>query len=82
MTGSDACYAPLSGLSTIFARVQGLPRTRRPATFPQIPPPVRNGAMSSSAILTFAIIAGVVWGGFLLIVVTAVRKESRKAHRE
>ena len=38
--------------------------------------------MNSSAILTFAIIAGVVWGGFLLIVVTAVRKESRKAHRE
>jgi hypothetical protein len=38
--------------------------------------------MSSSAALTFAIVAGIVWGGFLLIVVTAFRKESRKAHRE
>ena len=34
--------------------------------------------MSSSAIVTFVIVAGIVWGGFLLIVSTAVRKESRK----
>ena len=34
--------------------------------------------MSSSAIVTFVIIAGIVWGGLLLIVSTAVRKESRK----
>lgn len=27
------------------------------------------------------IIAGIVWGGFLMIVVTALRKESRKAQR-
>jgi hypothetical protein len=37
--------------------------------------------MSSAAILTFGIVAGIVWGGFVLIVVTAVRKESRKARQ-
>jgi hypothetical protein len=35
--------------------------------------------MNSSALITFGAIAGLVWGGFLLIVVTAVRKEGRKA---
>ena len=35
--------------------------------------------MSSSAIITFVVVAGLVWGGFLLIVSTAIRKESRKA---
>jgi hypothetical protein len=34
--------------------------------------------MNSSAVLTFVAIAGLVWGGFALIVITAVRKESRK----
>jgi hypothetical protein len=34
--------------------------------------------MNSSAVLTFVAIAGLVWGGALLIVITAVRKESRK----
>lgn len=35
--------------------------------------------MNSAAVVTFVVIAGIVWGGFLLIVATAVRKESRKA---
>jgi len=35
--------------------------------------------MSAAAIATFVVIGGIVWGGFLLIVTTAVRKESRKA---
>ncbi|HSJ15344.1 MAG TPA: MetS family NSS transporter small subunit [Longimicrobiales bacterium] len=34
--------------------------------------------MNTSALLTFAVIAGIVWGGLVLIVTTAVRKESRK----
>jgi len=38
--------------------------------------------MNASAILTFVIIAGIVWGGFVLITVTAVRKEGRKSTRE
>jgi hypothetical protein len=37
--------------------------------------------MNSAAVLTFAVVAGLVWGGFLFIVATAVRKESRKAQR-
>jgi hypothetical protein len=35
--------------------------------------------METPAIITFGIIAGLVWGGFLFIIVTAIRKESRKA---
>jgi hypothetical protein len=35
--------------------------------------------MEPLAIITFAVIAGLVWGGFLFIIVTAIRKESRKA---
>jgi hypothetical protein len=34
--------------------------------------------MNSAAVVTFALVAGLVWGGFLLIVSTAIRKESRK----
>jgi hypothetical protein len=34
--------------------------------------------MNPSAVVTFVVIAGIVWGGFVLIVATAVRKESRK----
>jgi hypothetical protein len=34
--------------------------------------------MNSAAIATFVVIAGLVWGGFLLIIITAFRKESRK----
>jgi hypothetical protein len=34
--------------------------------------------MNSAAILTFMVIAGLVWGGFLVIVMTAIRKERRK----
>jgi hypothetical protein len=34
--------------------------------------------MTREAILTFVVIAGLVWGGFLLIIITAFRKESRK----
>jgi hypothetical protein len=37
--------------------------------------------METPAIITFAVIAGLVWGGFLFIIVTAIRKESRKADR-
>lgn len=37
--------------------------------------------MNTSAIITMVVIAGIVWGGFLLIAVTALRKESRKAQR-
>ncbi len=37
--------------------------------------------MSPSAIVTFIVIAGIVWGGFLLIATTAIRKEKLK-HRE
>jgi hypothetical protein len=42
-------------------------------------PPNAVTNMSSAAIATFVIIGGIVWGGFLLIVTTAIRKESRKA---
>jgi hypothetical protein len=35
--------------------------------------------MNSVALLTFVLIGGLVWGGLALIIVTAVRKESRKA---
>jgi hypothetical protein len=37
--------------------------------------------MNPSAIITFAIIAGIVWGGFVLIAATAIRKESRKTEQ-
>jgi hypothetical protein len=43
--------------------------------------PLSSTTMNSSAIVTFVVIGGLVWGGFLLIVVTAVRKESRKAEK-
>jgi hypothetical protein len=34
--------------------------------------------MNSVALLTFVLIAGLVWGGLAVILVTAARKESRK----
>ncbi len=34
--------------------------------------------MSTAAVLTFIVIAGIVWGGFIAIVTTAVRLEGRK----
>jgi hypothetical protein len=34
--------------------------------------------METSAIITFVVIAGLVWGGFLTIIATAIRKERRK----
>lgn len=34
--------------------------------------------MSNAAIATFVVVGGIVWGGFLLILMTAVGKESRK----
>ena len=37
--------------------------------------------MNSAAVLTFVLIAGIVWGGFLIILLTAIRKESGKADR-
>jgi hypothetical protein len=35
--------------------------------------------MEAVAIVTFVVIAGIVWGGALLIASTAIRKESGKA---
>lgn len=37
--------------------------------------------MNTSAIITLVVIGGIVWGGFLVIAATALRKESRKAQR-
>jgi hypothetical protein len=34
--------------------------------------------MNTSAVITFVVVAGLVWGGFALILVTAVRRERRK----
>jgi hypothetical protein len=34
--------------------------------------------MESTAIATFVVIAGIVWGGFVLIAYTAIRKERGK----
>lgn len=34
--------------------------------------------MNNAALATFVVIAGLVWGGFALIIATAFRKESRK----
>ena len=33
--------------------------------------------MSSAAVITFIVIAGIVWGGFITIAVTAIRLEGR-----
>lgn len=38
--------------------------------------------MSALAIVTMVVICGVVWGGFLLLVATAVRKEGAKTAAE
>jgi len=35
--------------------------------------------MSAATWVTFVVIAGFVWGGFVLAVTTAIRKESDKA---
>jgi hypothetical protein len=35
-------------------------------------------AMETSAIITFVVIAGLVWGGFFAIIAVAIRKEGRK----
>jgi hypothetical protein len=35
--------------------------------------------METAAFITFVVIAGIVWGGALLIATTAIRKESGKA---
>jgi hypothetical protein len=34
--------------------------------------------MTPTAVLTFMLVAGVVWGGLLVILVTAAREEGRK----
>jgi hypothetical protein len=34
--------------------------------------------MEPAALITFVVIAGLVWGGFVMIVTTAVRSEGRK----
>ena len=38
-----------------------------------------KGTMNTAAVVMFVTIAGIVWGGFLLILVTAIRKEGNKA---
>ncbi len=35
--------------------------------------------MNLSAIITFIVVAGIVWGGFVLIAWTAIRKEREKS---
>jgi hypothetical protein len=37
--------------------------------------------MEPAAMLTFVLVAGFVWGGFVLIAATAVRKEGHKTKR-
>lgn len=37
--------------------------------------------MEPAAVLTFVLVAGFVWGGFITILTTAVRKESRKTEK-
>jgi hypothetical protein len=36
-------------------------------------------AMETSAMITFVVIAGLVWGGFCTIIAIAIRKEGRKS---
>ncbi len=38
--------------------------------------------MTTAAWITFAVIAGFVWGGFLVLVVVAMRKERDKVDEE
>lgn len=38
--------------------------------------------MAPAAILTLVLIGGFVWGGLILILTTAIRKESRKGGEE
>lgn len=42
-------------------------------------PSERRLAVSTGAIITFVLVAGLVWGGLIVIVATAMRKESRKS---
>jgi hypothetical protein len=42
------------------------------------PAPYDGDGMNTAAIVTFVIIAGLVWGGFALIIATAFRRERRK----
>jgi len=55
------------------------PATSRTHSRGALVPPNAVIKMSSAAIATFVVIGGIVWGGFLLILTTAIRKESRKA---
>lgn len=56
----------------------GTPATSRTRNSRGFASPRTRRIMNSSAVLTFVLIAGIVWGGFLLIVATAIGKESRK----
>ena len=53
----------------------------RQATFRDsyVPTDGREEAMEPAAVITFVVIAGIVWGGFLLIATRAIKSESRKA---
>jgi hypothetical protein len=46
------------------------------------PNAVDGGAMEPAAIVTFAVIASFVWGGFILVLVRAVRREREKKGEE
>jgi hypothetical protein len=49
---------------------------RRPTTF------TRTTRMQTSTWITMAVIMGVIWGGFAVLLVTALRKESAKGERQ
>jgi hypothetical protein len=53
---------------------------RGQASFPDSNDPTdgREEAMEPAAVVTFVVIAGIVWGGFLLIATKAIKSESRK----
>lgn len=53
----------------------------------QFPPPTRamsrtGSAMELTALLTFIVIAGFIWGGLAFLMYTAVRKERYKSEME
>ena len=44
--------------------------------------PSDRGGMEPAAIVTFAVIGGFVWGGFILLLTKAIRKEREKGAGE
>jgi hypothetical protein len=80
--GSGAGLRRLQDSNRVASRA--LAGTRRPAQLHALyyaalqPPRLARRHMNTAALITFVVIAGLVWGGFLLIVSVAVRKERRK----